>query len=140
MKRSYDYVYDEYEDGTIAARDDGRYVVRTPDGQEIEFGGRSDSSNRQRVRQFAALFVQLNGVPMFDDRFAVPVSVALAGKPAIASYLFAVHGSRFEQRYRYQKGRYDLANILNVQPDTILKYYRRTLENAEDKRIGGHGL
>lgn len=137
--RSYDRIYDEYEDGTIAARDGDTYVVLTPDGEETEFKGTSDPINILRARLFAALYVQLDGVPIIDDKSVVPVSVALAGKPVIASYLFTVHASRAEQINWSFKGKYALAPLLDVQPETISKYHRRTLENAEDKRIGGEG-
>lgn len=140
MPPSYDIIFDEYEDGTIAARDDKIYLVRTPDGREIQFGRYNESvdlHSRRQARLFAALYVQLDGVPMLENKDAVPISAAAAGKPAIASYIYAVHQDQYDRLEWYQIGRFELANKIDVQPDTILKYHRRTQKKAKPVRVGG---
>lgn len=128
---------DEYESGWAAIRGKKVFYVRTPSGEEIEFGSSARVSNRRRARVFAALCVNLGPLPMHSDPEVVPVKVAAAGKPEIASYLMAVHQEHYTPEDQYKPR--EISDVLNVSYDSVSAYWRRVIRSVEDQKVAGVG-
>lgn len=121
------YVIAEYSNGTVAHREDRQYYVRKPDGEKIDIP--SAGLQAKRVRLVAAMVALFGDVPMVDDPDLIPVDIAVAGNPAIASYLYAVHIDSVTWDARDEIG-----EIMDVDPDTVSKYWSRFLSEVADQR------
>lgn len=130
-----DVVYDIYEDGTAAIYHDLQHYVYTADGELMPVGW------NLHYRLYAGLRALIGDIPLLDDRDIVPVVVAADGKPAMATYLFAVHREYYidEGWWGDSPGRTELAEQLDVTPKTVQKYISRTARRIDEKRIGGRG-
>lgn len=131
-------ILDEYENGCKAIRGEDECHVLTAEGDRIELGSSSIGSNERRARLYAALRMQHGDIPLLDDPETIPLKIALAGKPAIASYLYAAHRDTFYDSTEGYRGVSRLiADLLDVRRSTVPKYHRRTLNEVEKQRVGG---
>lgn len=129
-----DIVYDIYEDGTAAGRHNLEYFVYTSDC-ELIFVERD-----VHYRLYAGLRALIGDIPILDDRDIVPVAVAADGKPAIATYLYAVHRRYYSDVVGSDSpGRRELAEQLDITTKTVQKYLSRTVRRIEERKVGGQG-
>lgn len=111
-----------------------KFYVRTPSGDKITFGGSGSGLNQRRPVLFAALCSQLGRLPVTRHPEVVPVEVAAAGKPEVATYLCSVH-----RPYYVPDGHWKpllVADALGVAEDTVTTYCRRVTQNANPIPVG----
>lgn len=65
--------------------------------------------------------------PNLESREAVPVEVAVEGKPAVAAYLYGI----------YQYDRSEIAKIMDVDQSTVGKYLRRFADIEIELELDG---
>lgn len=128
-------VLDKYENGCAAIRGIESHYVRTEDDNEIPMGTPYGVAGT-RTRLYAALRVQFGHIPLIDDQDLIPVDLAVSGKPVIAAYLYVAHWDDYSSDRKRKK---EVADRLDVDIGTVIKYFRRVLKQVEDKRLGGRG-
>lgn len=100
-----------------AYRDRYSYRIDTPDESHAV-------DDERRAKLWASLYALVDGFEPAGSRTrveSIPLAVALEGKPAIASYLYAVNGLGSKQ----------VADLLDVRRRTIWDYFSR-LRHAAD--------
>lgn len=130
----YDYIIDMYDCGDnncIAVANHPEYFVATSDGDVFEM------ETYYQARIYAGLRAIFGEIDLWVDDAVVPEEVALAGKPAITTYLLASNRAYYESSSGFWVGKEKLADRLGVSPDTVQKYVRKMAKKAKEKRIGG---
>lgn len=108
------------------------YGVLTGDGELIKMEGYIPA------KIYAALRALYGDVPLVDDRQVVPIKIAVAGKPAIATYQYMAHYQYYDDfGTGYNSGKEEIADLVGVSDSTMKKYLRRIARQAMDIRIQG---
>lgn len=96
------------------------FRFETPAREPIEF------DDETRATLFADLFAALGGFRIKEGlgEYGIPVTVAAAGKPAIASYMYAVWGQSATK----------IASTLKLDRETVIQYFDRIRSRAGDAR------
>ena len=92
-------------------------IVELPDDTRLEFG--YGYRTWTKVQLVITLVNRVGELKVTDSPDIIPINVAISGKPAIASYLGAVHGLTPEESSDY----------LDLSPETI-KQYRVDYKNG----------
>jgi len=110
------------------------YLVRQedPEAEVVTFRfvtparGPIEFDDETRATLFADLFTALGGFRVKEGigEYGIPVTVAAAGKPSIASYMYAVWGQSATQ----------IASTLELDRETVIKYFSRIRAMAEEER------
>lgn len=92
----------------------------TPARQPVEF------DEETRATLFGDLFTALGGfrIKKGVGEYGIPVTVAAAGKPAIASYMYAVWGQSATK----------IASTLKLDRETVVQYFDRIRSRAEEEK------
>jgi len=92
----------------------------TPAREPIEF------DDETRATLFADLFTALGGFRIKEGlgEYGIPVTVAAAGKPAIASYMYAVWGQSATK----------IASTLKLDRESVIQYFERIRSRAEEAK------
>ena len=100
--------------------DDPTFRFVTPARQPLEF------DDETRAELFADLFTALGGFRIKEGlgEYGIPVTVAAAGKPAIASYMYAVWGQSATK----------IAATLKLDRETVIQYFDRIRARAEEAK------
>ncbi|MFB6267203.1 MAG: hypothetical protein ABEI31_06055 [Halodesulfurarchaeum sp.] len=124
---------DEHE-SIEAAYPSESYLVRREDPEEDGVSFRFVTPAREpitfddetRATLFADLFTALGGfrIKQGVGEYGIPVTVAAAGKPAIASYMYAVWGQSATQ----------IASTLKLDRETVIQYFDRIRSRAADEK------
>ena len=113
--RDYDYAevvsdWDRRKSGTRTYITNPTYYVETSDGDQFKQDGRDTAI------ALATLLERINDVEVIRQRTdVVPISVAVEGKPAIATYLRGVHEMSIEE----------IADQMKIKRRTVKKYLNR---------------
>ena len=99
---------------------DASFRFVTPAREPIEF------DDETRARLFGDLFTALGGFRIKEGlgEYGIPVTVAAAGKPAIASYMYAVWGQSATK----------IASTLKLDRETVIQYFDRIRSRAEEQK------
>lgn len=112
--------------------DHNSYGVLTCDGELINPVGYTSGS------MYAALRALYGDIPLVDDRDFIPVKIALAGKPAMATYHYMAHFQYYNNLGpRREAGKKAIAEEFDVSRETVQKYFRRVANEASEIEIGG---
>ncbi|MDB2225622.1 hypothetical protein PM023_13175 [Halorubrum ezzemoulense] len=131
----FERVYHVYavERGEIASVSTGdEYGVLTAGGELIEM------DDHRPARVYAACRALYGEIPLVDDRDVVPIQIAVTGKPAIATYHYMAHYEYYNNLGpRYNEGKREIAEQMDISYKTVQKYFRRVARDALDLKIGG---
>lgn len=99
---------------------DPTFRFETPAREPIEF------DDETRATLFADLFTALGGFRISEGlgEYGIPVTVAAAGKPAIASYMYAV----------WEQSATTIASTLKLDRETVIQYFDRIRSRAEEAK------
>lgn len=126
------HIYDGKNGECVFGHDRDSYGVLAGDGELIEPLGATQGS------MYAALRALYGDIPLVGDRQFVPFKIAVAGKPAIATYEFMAHYKYYKNLGpRYDEGKRELAEKIDVSRETVQKYFRRVANEASEIKIGG---
>jgi predicted DNA-binding protein (UPF0251 family) len=104
----------EYVDGSKVLRTENRKCeYRSADGKSVTFKNGLDDRSRSHIRRaisYAELEQRLG--TGFDEEAQVPVSVAVEGKPAMATYLWGVEGLEIDE----------ISSLIGVSNRTVSQY------------------
>lgn len=126
------HIYDGVNGECAFVYDGDLCGVLTGNGKRFETGWFLQGS------MYTALRALYGDIPLADDREFVPVKIAVAGKPAIATYQYMAHIEYYRNLGpRRDEGKYAVAELIDVSRETVQKYFRRIAEEASELQIGG---
>ncbi|TKX73905.1 hypothetical protein EXE46_12055 [Halorubrum sp. GN11_10-6_MGM] len=126
------HIYDGQNGECAFGHDHGSYGILTGDDELIKPVGFINGS------MYAALRALYGDIPIIPDREVIPFQIALAGKPAMATYHYMAHFQYYTNLGpRHDEGKRELAENMGVSRETVQKYFRRVAKDASEIKIGG---
>lgn len=87
---------------------------------------------------YTALRALYGEIPLTDDREFIPIKIAVAGKPVMATYQYMSNYHYYKtMEPRRDEGKRHLAEQLGVSRETVQKYFRRVADDASEIKVGG---
>lgn len=125
VEPDYDVIVQEFDGGTVVEgnRGDGvlaqpPFRVVSPHDEKIHVFGGYRWTAQKKAEVMARLVHLAEGVEIVDEG-AVPVDIAVLGKPAIAGYLYAAHDLHWE------RSNPNIAQVMGIDPEAARQYVNK---------------